>query len=100
MNYTDVDADRVLSTWTQIENDISGMRRTRDILRGQILSSLETCWKGQAKDTFTAQWNDFTTALGRFVREIEILNNELERAGKGYNKADGDAGRLVSSLPR
>jgi len=100
MNFTDVDADRVLSAKAQISNDVSGMARTRDVFRNQIVSALEPCWRGQAKDTFTTQWGAFTAAFENFVKETETLNNELERIAKGYNDADGEARRLVNSLPK
>jgi len=100
MNYTDVDADRMLSTKAQIANDISGMIRSRDIFKNQIINALEPCWRGRAKDTFTMQWSAFTTAYEGFIKDSETLNNELEKAAKGYNSADGEARQLVNNLPR
>jgi len=100
MNYTDVDADRMLSTKAQIANNISGMVKTRDIFKNQIINALEPCWRGWAKDTFTMQWNAFTTAYESFTKDSETLNYELEKAAKGYNSADEEARRLVNSLPR
>jgi len=99
MNFTDVDADRVLSAKAQIASDISGMARTRDIFKNQVISALEPCWKGQAKDTFTMQWGAFTEAYEGFIKDCEALNNELERTARGYNNADGEARRLVNGIP-
>jgi len=100
MNFTDVDADRVLSAEAQIANDISGMARSRDVFKNQILSALDPCWRGVAKDTFTEQWNAFTEAFVNFVKECETLNHDLEITAKGYNSADSEARRLANSLPK
>ena len=100
MNYTDVDADRVLNAKTQIANDISGMAKVWDIFKNQIISTLDPYWRGQAKDTFTSQWGAFTATFGNFVKDSETLNNELERTARGYSNADGEARRLANSLPR
>ena len=100
MNYTDVDADRVLSVKGQIANDITGMAKTRDVFKSRIISTLDVCWSGQAKDTFTIQFNGFTAAFEDFVKNCETLNTELEKAAKGYNSADEETRRLVNSLPR
>ena len=100
MNYTDVDADRVLSTKAQIATCVTSMAKTRDVFKNQIISSLDVCWKGQAKDSFTAQWGAFSTSFESFVRANEKLNDELEKAAKGYNKADEEARQLVNGLPK
>ena len=100
MNYTDVDADRVLSVKGQVANDISGMAKSRDVFKNQIISTLDSCWSGQAKDAFTIQFNAFSTLFASYVKSCEALNAELEKAAKGYNSADGDARRLVNGLPR
>jgi len=100
MNFTDVDADRVLNAKSQITTHISGMARSRDVFKNQIISALDPCWKGQAKDAFTLQWGAFTEAYEGFIKDCEALNNELEITAKGYNNADGEARRITSGLPR
>ena len=100
MNYTDIDADRVLSVKGQIANDIAGMAKTRDVFKNRIISTLDICWQGQAKEAFTAQFNVFSVAFESYVKACESLNSELEKAAKGYNGADEEARRLVNSLPR
>jgi len=99
MNYTDVDADRVLKTKTQITNDIAGMARIRDLFKNQIISALDPSWRGIAKDSFTSQWRVFAETFESFIKDCEKLNNELERTARGYNIADGEARRLVTNLP-
>ena len=99
MNYTDVDADRVLSVKGQIANDISGMARTSDVFKSRVLSTLDGCWQGQAKESFTVQFNAFSTAFDSFVKTCEELNGKLENVAKGYNGADGDVRSLVNNLP-
>jgi len=100
MNYTDVDADRVLSVKGQIDNDVSGMSRTSDVFKSQVLSTLDACWQGQAKESFAVQFNAFSTAFDIFVKTCGELNGQLENAAKGYNSADGDVRSLVNNLPR
>ena len=100
MNYTDVDADRVLNIKGQIANEISGMAKTRDVFKSRVLSTLDACWRGQAKNSFAIQFNAFTTAFDIFVKNCEKLNDQLENAAKAYNSADGDVRSLVNNLPR
>ena len=100
MNCTDVDADRVLSVKGQIANDISSMAKSRDVFKNQIISTLDACWSGQAKDLFTIQFNSFSAIFEQYVKSCEALNTELEKAAKGYNSADDEARRLVNGLPR
>jgi WXG100 family type VII secretion target len=100
MNYTDVDADRVLSVKAQIARDIEGARNVHGTLKGQVISALAPCWQGQAYETFARQFASFLTALDAFLKDCGTLNAELEKAGTNYNKADGDVRALVAALPR
>ena len=100
MNFTDVDADRMLSIKAQIANDISGMTKVRDVLKSQVMSTLDVNWKGQAKDSFAAQFNVLSTAFDNYVKSCETLNNEMEKAAREYNRADEDTRRFVNNLPK
>jgi WXG100 family type VII secretion target len=100
MNYTDVDADRVLSVKTQIARDIDGAKNVYGVLKGQVLSTLAPCWQGQAHESFARQFSSFLSAFDAFLKDCNTLNAELERAGTNYNRADGDVRALVAALPR
>ncbi|MDR1605187.1 MAG: WXG100 family type VII secretion target [Gracilibacteraceae bacterium] len=99
MNMTDVDADRLLSVRAQIAADVSNIVKVRNYLRGQVVGALEPYWQGQAKETFTQQFNAFLTNLEGFSQSCEELNAELEKAGKSYNNADAEVNRLTAGLP-
>ena len=100
MNYTDVDADRVLSLKTQIAGDLSRIAATRNVLKNQIISTLDIYWRGQSKDNFTAQFKAFLIAFDNFVKNIEALNSDLGKAALGYNRADDEARQFVISQLR
>jgi WXG100 family type VII secretion target len=99
MNYTDVDADRVLSVKAQIANDIANIKKTQNTLKTQIISSLSPYWQGPAFESFTQQFNAFLTAIESYAKSCETLNGELDKAGRGYNGADAEVRRLVAGLP-
>jgi WXG100 family type VII secretion target len=100
MNYTDVDADRVLSVKAQIARDIDGARNVYGVLKGQVISALAPCWQGQAYEAFAKQFSAFLTAFDAFLKDCNTLNAELDKAGVNYNRADSDVRALVASLPR
>jgi uncharacterized protein YukE len=99
MNYTNVDADRVLAEKAQIANDISNIRRSYNILKTQILSALTPYWQGRAYDVFALQYNAFLETLDSFSTVCEALNTEVGKAAKNYNGADAEVRRLVNGLP-
>ncbi|MDR2664764.1 MAG: WXG100 family type VII secretion target [Oscillospiraceae bacterium] len=100
MNYTDVDADRVLSVKAQIARDIDGAKNVYSVLKGQVIGALAPSWQGQAFDTFSQQFSAFLAAFDAFLKDCDTLNAELQKAGTNYNRADGDVRSLIAALPR
>jgi uncharacterized protein YukE len=96
MHMTEVDTNRLLSVKSRIANDIGGILKIRDTLKGPAINGLAPYWQGQAQDLFVQRLNAFLTVFEGFMKHCERLNAELERAGKTYSDAEAEVKALVA----
>jgi len=96
--FTDVETNRIRQTVQSIQQNIANMRRIRNTLDSNVLSSLTTCWQGEAKDSFFRQFTSFSTSLRTLIDEYEALNINLQDAEEIYQQANNQVADQINRL--
>lgn len=98
---TAVDGKQVLATSNSIlDDDINSLLAISSDNEKNIISQIDPCWAGAAKEAFVRDFIQYTSGLTKLLDGYRELAEQLRKAGENYDKADEMVRQLITKLQR
>ena len=97
--FSDVDSAKIDISSKRIGDNIGELSSMSNVFQCNVMTCLNPCWCGVAKQRFEQQFSVFTELFEKLVSSYRELNERLKCAGATYSKADDLARQFVAKLP-
>ena len=98
---TQVDGRQVISTSKSIlDNDIRGLLFIQAEIERNVMSQLDSCWEGVAKEAFVRNFILYSVGLANLIDGYQEIMEQMYKAGEIYEEADDGVRKLIKELQK